>query len=71
MISEKAFLYQNADHNIIFTERFNGMRAVGVDQKYLIFLQNHRFSINVLRTFAGIYIVDLNVRMDMFRNRIE
>ena len=64
-------MYQDTDHNVIFTERFNRVRTVGVDQEYLVFFQDHRFSVNVLRTFAGIYIVDLNVGMDMLRDWIK
>ena len=47
------------------------MRAVGINQKYLIFFQKDRFSVYVLRTGTGINIIDFDMGMDMLRNRIE
>ena len=70
-VTEKFFSDQHTDHDIIFAQSVNRMRAVGINQKYLIFFQKDRFSVYVLRTGTGINIIDFDMGMDMLRNRIE
>ena len=64
-------LDDQTDHDVIFTERRDGVRAVGVDQKHLVFLKGNGSAVDHLGTGPGIDIVDFYIGMNMFRYRVE
>ena len=71
MITQKICFHNDTDHNIIFSKSLDRMRAVGVDQKNLVFHKSNRFPVDYLRTLTRVDIVDFDIRMDMFWDRVE